>query len=160
MLFMSPGDQNPIAAEAIRPSASLRQVQPRSPTSKSGNRGVNIPAYSPSFSHRGSFSDYEPARIRVPSSSASDYYPQVPMPVKYLSSVMQATVSPANVSASLPQAQSLQAAVVASQRQEKQENLSRAPTTKDSKRKYQCPNCPRGKFNSIFVYSHSLTLVR
>lgn len=118
-----------------------------SPISPHGSpNGMNV-AYSPSsFSHRGSFSDYEPARMRVPPSSTSDYYPQVHVPVKYSSPVLQATVSPANVSTQLPNVQGMQSAVVASQHHhEKQEHLLRTGTTRDPKRKYQCPNCPRGK---------------
>jgi len=126
--------------------------------SPNSNIGMNVAGYSPtSFSHRSSFSDYEPARIRVPPSSASDYYPQMSMPVKY--SPMQATVSPANVSASLPNTQGMQSAVVASQQREvKQEhNLSRAPTTKDPKRKYQCPNCPRSFARAFNLKTHVQT---
>lgn len=115
-------------------------------SSPNSNIGMPVSSYSPSsFSHRGSFSDYEPARMRVPPSSTSDYYPHVPIPVKYSSPVMQATVSPANVSTQLPNVQPMQSAVVAShQQQEAQDNhLSRSGTSKDSKRKYLCPSCPR-----------------
>jgi transcription factor CRZ1 len=121
-------------------------ASPISPhSSPSSNIGMTMPTYSPpTYSHRGSYSDYEPTHIRVPPSSASDYYPQMTVSVKYASPAIQATVSPANVSAQLPSAHPHQATIVASQ--VKQENLSRASTTKDPKRKYSCPQCPRGMY--------------
>lgn len=118
-----------------------------SPSSATNSPPLGVPAYSPTaFSSRGSFSEYEgssPVRIHLPSSSASDYYPQVPV-AKYPQQVTQATVSPANVSVQLPNAQSMQTAVVPSQRSAKSESGVTSAMSKDPKRKYQCPTCPRG----------------
>ncbi len=124
--------------------------------SPNSSLGMNLNAYSPtSYSHRGSYSDYDSSpHIRVPPSSASDYYSQITVPVKFSSS-MQATVSPANVSAQLP---SFPTTVVASQREVKQD-IGRTTSTKDPKRKYQCPNCPRGKYlviGYILISTHDL----
>lgn len=116
----------------------------------SGGVGLSAPNYSPASSyHRGSFSDYEPqTHMRAPSSSSSDYYPHSPLSGmgKYTTSVVQATVSPANVSTQLPSVHS----VMSSQRTAKSENVNR-DLPKDSKRKYQCPSCPRGKRLSFSV---------
>lgn len=119
-----------------------------SPVSPNPSVSLNHSAYSPPSYHRGSFSDYEPqSGMRAPASSASDYYPHSPlatMGVKYPSSVVvQATVSPANVSAQLP-SQSTPSPIVASQRIVKQESMNKEINSKDPKRKYQCPTCPRG----------------
>lgn len=118
-----------------------------SPVSPNPNIGMNRPNYSPPTYHRGSFSDYEPqTHMRAPASSASDYYPHSPltgMGVKYSSSVVQATVSPANVSAQLPSMQSTPSPIVSSQRALKSEVVKES--IKDPKRKYQCPSCPRGQ---------------
>ena len=118
-----------------------------SPVSPNPGVALNAAAYSPASSyHRGSFSDYEPqVHMRAPTSSASDYYPHSPMSmgVKFSSSVVQATVSPANVSAQLPNSHSTPSPIVASQRVIKSESLGKE-MAKDPKRKYQCPTCPRG----------------
>lgn len=116
-----------------------------SPVSPNPNVGLTASSYSPPSYHRGSFSDYEPqSHMRAPASSASDYYPSslASMGVKYSTSVVQATVSPANVSAQLPSVQS--SPIVASQRAMKAESIGRELSSKDPKRKYQCPTCPRG----------------
>lgn len=129
---------------------------PMSNNSPNSNGGVNMAAYSPTaFSQRGSFSDYEPVRVRhTPASSASDYYPQQ-LSMKYSSPNMPTTVSPANVSSQLPNAQNQSPIVHSQQRVIKEESnlVTRSSTTKDSKRKYQCPNCPRGMF--FIVRRHS-----
>ncbi|KAI0343979.1 hypothetical protein BDW22DRAFT_1327651 [Trametopsis cervina] len=126
--------------------------------SPASNMGISVASFSPTaFSHRGSFSDYEPTRIRVPPSSASDYYPQMSVPIKYSSHAMQGTVSPANVSSQLPSNQSLQGSIVASQREQKHDNMSRVPSSKDSKRKYQCPSCPRAFARAFNLKTHVQT---
>ena len=117
---------------------------PVSPNPSVGLSGAS--SYSPPSYHRGSFSDYEPqTHMRAPTGPASDYYPSnlAGMGVKYSTSVVQATVSPANVSAQLPSMHSTPSPIVASQRVLKSENVGKE-LLKDSKRKYQCPTCPRG----------------
>jgi transcription factor CRZ1 len=125
-----------------------------SPVSPTPGVSLNPAAYSPASSyHRGSFSDYEPqTHMRAPPSSASDYYPHSPMAmgVKYSSSVVQATVSPANVSSQLPSSHSTPSPVIASQRSLKAETLGKE-LIKDPKRKYQCPTCPRGKHTLLLT---------
>lgn len=122
--------------------------------SPNSNIAMNLNSYSPnSYSQRGSYSDYEPSHIRVPPSSASDYYSHMTVPVKYSSSTMQATVSPANVSAQLP---NMPTAVVASQREVKQD-IGRTASSRDPKRKYQCPNCPRAFARAFNLKTHIQT---
>ena len=122
------------------------------PSSATNSPPLGVPTYSPTtYSSRGSFSEYEgssPVRIHLPSSSASDYYPQVTVG-KYTQSVTQATVSPANVSVQLPNTQPLQpTTVVPSQRSSaKSESGITSALSKDPKRKYQCPTCPRGTYH-------------
>lgn len=120
------------------------------PSSATNSPPLGVHGYSPTtFSPRGSFSEYEgssPVRIHLPSSSASDYYPQINV-AKYPQSVAQATVSPANVSVQLPNSQPIQSTtVVPSQRGAKSESGITSALSKDPKRKYQCPTCPRGTF--------------
>ncbi|EKM60828.1 uncharacterized protein PHACADRAFT_246999 [Phanerochaete carnosa HHB-10118-sp] len=128
-----------------------------SPISPNSSVSLNQAAYSPPSYHRGSFSDYEPQTgMRAPASSASDYYPHS-MGVKYPSSVVvQATVSPANVSAQLP-SHSTPSPVVASQRLVKQESMSKDMNSKDPKRKYQCPTCPRAFARAFNLKTHIQT---
>ncbi|KAI0702433.1 hypothetical protein BC835DRAFT_67324 [Cytidiella melzeri] len=123
---------------------------PNSAHSSPNSNIMNMALYSPpSYPPRGSYSDYEPTHIRVAPSSASDYYSQMSVPIKYPSSAIQATVSPANVSTQLPSAHQLQTAVLGSQQRDlKQENVQRSMNAKESKRKYQCPNCPRCRYLS------------
>lgn len=131
-----------------------------SPVSPNSSVSLNQSTYSPPSYHRGSFSDYEPQTgMRAPASSASDYYPHSPlatMGVKYSSNVVvQATVSPANVSSQLP-SHSTPSPIVASQRLVKQENVSRE-LSKDPKRKYQCPTCPRAFARAFNLKTHIQT---
>lgn len=111
---------------------------------RSSPKGVpNVGRYSPqTFSPRGSFSDYEPAQpqphVRMVSSAASDYYPQAQVSKTFnYGGASQQTVSPSNVSAvsSVPSISMLSSATMS-------RKLDEVP--QDSKKKYQCPSCPRG----------------
>ncbi|KAF7792478.1 hypothetical protein EIP86_003518 [Pleurotus ostreatoroseus] len=130
-----------------------------SPSSATNSPPMGVHAYSPTaYSSRGSFSEYEgssPVRIHLPSSSASDYYPQVNV-AKY-PQMAQATVSPANVSVQLPNGQSMQPAVVPSQRSAKSESGITSAMNKDPKRKYQCPTCPRAFARAYNLKTHIQT---
>jgi hypothetical protein len=107
---------------------------------------------------RGSFSDYEPAvRIRIPTSSASEYYPsQLPLAVsKYQSTVAQATVSPANVTQQLPTVS--QHLLSGPQQRVTKSESGITSMSKDPKRKYQCPTCPRAFARAYNLKTHIQT---
>lgn len=128
MDFKRLGLVNPVASDNSNPYVSISS--PGSDNSSPSSVPLSSP---PSAFLRGSFSDYEPSnQMRVTTSSMSDYYPSA----RYTTATAQATVSPANVSTQLP---------VTSQ----SANLPRPPKSDngapvDPKRKYPCPNCPRG----------------
>jgi len=111
---------------------------------------ITLSSLSPaSFSSRSSFSDYEPSnQIRVGSSAASDYYPQTAD--RYPTVPIQATVSPANVTAQLPVVASHSSPSHSSSRSE-------SGVTGDPKRKYQCPNCPRAFARAFNLKTHVQT---
>ncbi|KAI0079999.1 hypothetical protein K474DRAFT_1590740 [Panus rudis PR-1116 ss-1] len=102
---------------------------------------------------RGSMSDYEPTgitQIRVPSSSASDYYPQGPGVGRYPATApIQATVSPAIVSTQLP----VSSHTPATRASSKDEDSG----TDDPKKKYRCPNCTRSFARAFNLKTHIAT---
>ncbi|OBZ79853.1 Catalase A [Grifola frondosa] len=131
---------------------------PSSPSIRSSPGNVpNISHYSPEYSSRGSFSDYEPAQpqqVRIGSSAASDYYPQVQVQLNKYSAgpgvVGQATVAPDNVSPQLPAVPPMPS--VNSQRPAKMESIH-----DDPKRKYRCPSCPRAFARQYNLKTHIQT---
>lgn len=127
-----------------------------SPVSPNPSVGISAASYSPPTYQRGSFSDYEPqTHMRAPASSVSDYYPSITgVGVKYPTSVVQATVSPANVSAQLPSVRSTPSPIVASQRALHSDSIKES---KDPKRKYQCPTCPRAFARAFNLKTHIQT---
>lgn len=113
---------------------------------RSTHASVSIPsmgvfgnaAVPPSVYPRGTSSDYEPVtQRRVPTSASSDYYPQTGghYPV-------QATVSPATVSTSLS---------VPSQSPPSLGSSSLKGESSDPKKKYACPSCSRGMYQSYIT---------
>ncbi|KZT74890.1 hypothetical protein DAEQUDRAFT_659127 [Daedalea quercina L-15889] len=149
-----PGSAAPAPAAAqddrkyasVSPSGSIRSSPKSVPT---------IARYSPqNFSPRGSFSDYEPAQpqhSRMVSSAASDYYPQAQVSKTFnYGGASQQTVSPSNVSAAVPSVPSLP--MLSSSMSRK---LDEMPN--DSKKKYQCPSCPRAFARAYNLKTHIQT---
>ena len=124
---------------------------PSSPSIRSSPGSVpNISSYSPGYSSRGSFSDYDPQpqQVRL-SSSASDYYPQAQVQInKYANGgrvVHQAPQARSTASVS-PQLSALSHPSGVSHPSLTAQRAKMDSMHDDPKRKYQCPTCPRGKF--------------
>ncbi|TFY56703.1 hypothetical protein EVJ58_g7474 [Rhodofomes roseus] len=150
-----PGATAP-AHTAAQDERKFTSVSPSTSIRSSPKNMSTIARYSPqNFPPRGSFSDYEPAHpqhARMASSAASDYYPQAQVSKTFnYGGVSQQTVSPSNVSPTVPGVPSIPMLNSATMARKMEE------MPQDAKKKYQCPSCPRAFARAYNLKTHIQT---